>query len=79
MADVAGNLVEVSRQFSAMLNSLLASDSHQAGISANVQRRNGLEAGRRIAEPINEDKAHIRRDLAVECYQPQGGDIDGRQ
>ena len=46
-----------------MLNPLLASDSHQSGMLANVQRHNGLEAWRRIVEPINEDKSHVGRDM----------------
>ena len=62
MVDVAGTLTEVSRQRWAMLNPLLAGDSHQSGMFANVERVNGIEACRWIAEPINEDKAHVRRD-----------------
>ena len=30
---------------------------------ANVPRHNGFEAWRRIAEPINDDKALVRKDL----------------
>ena len=55
-----------------MLNPHLASDSHQAGMFANVQRHNGLEAWRRIAEPINEGKQHIRRDLLSIVTNPKG-------
>ena len=78
MVDVSGNLVEVSRQFWAMLNPLLSSDSHQRGMCANVQRHNGLEAWRRIAEPINEDKTHVRRDLLSIVANPKGAtSMDG--
>ena len=55
-----------------MLNPLLASDSHQAGMFANVQRHNGLEAWRRITEPINEDKQHFWQDLLSFVTNPRG-------
>ena len=61
-----------------MLNPHLASDSHQSGMFAIVQRHNGLEAWRRIAEPINEHKAHIRRYLLLIVTNPNGGDVDAR-
>ena len=72
MVDVAGTFTEVSRQRWAMLNPLLAGDSHQSGMFANVERHNGIEACRRIAEPINEDKAHVRRDLLATVTNPKG-------
>ena len=50
---------------------LLSSDSHQSGMFANVQRHNGLEAWRRLAEPINEGKAHVRRDLLSIVTNPK--------
>ena len=82
MVAAARTLTQVSRQLWAMLNPLLASDSHQAGMFANVERHNELEAWRRIAEPINEDKAHVRRDLLATVTNPNGGgcgrDIDIR-
>ena len=45
-ADFA-SLAEVSRQLWALLGLLLAGDSAQAGMFANVPRHNGLEAWRR--------------------------------
>ena len=72
MVDAAGTLTEVSWQLWAMLNPLRASDSHQAGRFTNVERHNGLEAWRRIAEPINEDKAHVRRDRLATLINPKG-------
>ena len=47
---------------------------------ANVPRHNGLEAWRRIAEPINEDKASIRKDLLPSVTNPKGASsMDGVQ
>ena len=71
MVDAAGTVTEVSRQLWAMLSPLFASDSHQAGMVANVERHNGLEAWRRIAEPINEDKAHVRRNFLATVTIPK--------
>ena len=39
---------------------------------ANVPRHNGIEAWRRLAEPINEDKAMVRRDLLASVTNPRG-------
>ena len=72
MVDAAGSLGEVARQLWAMLNPLLAGDSDKATMSANVQRHNGIEAWRRLAEPINEDKAMVRRDLLAAVTNPKG-------
>ncbi len=78
MVDSAGNLVEVSRQFWAMLNSLLASDSHQAGMFANVQRHYASEAGGLTASPVNEEKQHVRSDLSAIVTNPKGAtSMDG--
>ena len=72
MVDAAGSLGEVARQLWAMLNPLLAGDSDKATMFANVQRHNGIEAWRRLAEPINEDKAMVRRDLLAAVTNPKG-------
>ena len=58
----AASLIEVSRQLWAMLNPLLSGDADKGTMFANVPRHNGIEAWRRLAEPINEDKAMVRRD-----------------
>ena len=60
MVDAAGSLGEVARQLWAMLNPYCWPD--KAIMFANVQRHNGIEAWRRLAEPINEDEAMVRRD-----------------
>ena len=68
----AATLLEVSRQLWAMLNPLLSGDSDRATMFANVPRHNGIEAWRRLAEPINEDKAMVRRDLLASVTNPRG-------
>ena len=55
-----------------MHNPLLSGDSDKATMFANVPRRNGIEAWRRLAEPINEDKAMVRRDLLASVTNPKG-------
>ena len=67
----AATLLEVSRQLWAMLNPLLSSDSEKATMFANVPRHNGIEAWRRLPEPINEDKAMVRRDLFASVTKPE--------
>ena len=49
----------------------MAGDSKNASIYNNVQRHNGLEAWRRIAEPINEDKILILQDLLPAVTNPR--------
>ena len=68
----AVTLLEVARQLWAMLNPLLSVDSDNATIFANVPRHNGIEAWRRLAEPINEDKAMVGRDLLAAVTNPKG-------
>ena len=38
---------------------------------ANMPRHHGLEAWRRIAEPVNEDKALLRKDLLPLVTNPK--------
>ena len=47
---------EVSRQSWALLGPLVATDPSLHSVFANVPRHNGLQAWRRIAEAINEEK-----------------------
>ena len=72
MVDAAGSLGEVTRQLWAMLSPLLAGDSDKATMFANVHRHNGIEAWRRLAEPINEDKSMLRRELLAAVTNPKG-------
>ena len=72
MVDAAGSLIEVSRQLWAMLSPLLSQDADKATMFANVERHNGLEVWRRMAQPINEDKALVRRDLLSAVTNPKG-------
>ena len=44
----------------------------KATMFANVQHHNGIEALRRPAKPINEDKAIVRRDLLAAVTNPKG-------
>ena len=67
----APNLKEVARQMWAMLGPLLKHDPKMAGIYANVPRHNGLEVWRRVATPINEDKAMVRRQLLSIVTNPK--------
>ena len=73
MIDIAGqgSLKEVSRQLWAMLNPLLVNNDTVKVMFANVPRHNGLEAWRRIYEPINEDNILIRKDLLPLITNPK--------
>ena len=62
---------EVSRQLWALLGPLVAVDPSLHSVFANVPRHNGLEAWRRIAEPINEDKILILKDLLPAVTNPR--------
>ena len=62
MINDAPSLREVSRQFWALLKPLIA-ESKIASTFANVDRHNGLEACRQLAEPINEDKELVHKDM----------------
>ena len=48
-----------------------ASDPSLQSVVANVPRHNGLEVWRRIAEPINEDKILILKDLLPAVTNPR--------
>ena len=43
-----------------------------SGMFAKVEKHNGLGAWRRLAAPVNEDKAHVRRDLLAFVTNPKG-------
>ena len=62
---------EVSRQLWAVLGPLVAGDPSLHSVFANVPRHNGLEAWRRIAEPINEDKILILKDFLPAVTNPR--------
>ena len=67
----APSLKEVARQLWAFLGPLVKHDSTVNGIFANVPRHNGLEGWRRIAAPINEDKAMVRRSFLSLVSNPK--------
>ena len=71
MVCFAPSVKEVSRQLWALLQALTKHDATVAGNFANVPRHNGLEAWRRIAEPINDDKALIRKSLLAIVTNPK--------
>ena len=77
MIRIAPSARELSRQLWALLGLLVAGVSKNASIYNNVQRH-GLEAWRRIAEPINEDKILILQDLLPAVTNPRAAsDIAG--
>ena len=77
MHDESLSLKEVSRQLWAMLQKLVV-DTSVASAFANVPRHNGLEAWRILANPINEDKAILQKDLMVKVSHPKGAsNMDG--
>ena len=57
------SLAGVSRQIWALLGPLIASDSSVQAMFRNFGRLNVLEAWRRIAEPIIDDKPRVWKDL----------------
>ena len=61
---------EISRQLWALLGSLIAGDSNVHDRFANCPRHNGFEAWRRVAEPINDDKIIILRELLPAVTNP---------
>ena len=63
---------EVSRQLWAFLGPLVAGDASMESIFANVPRHYGFDAWRRIAEPVNDDKAVILQDLLGPVTNPKG-------
>ena len=62
---------EPSRQLWSFLGPLAARDSKNALFYKNVPRHNGLEAWRRIAEPINEDKLLILQGFLPAVTNPR--------
>ena len=70
MVNKAPSLKEVSRQLWAMLNPLIK-DSAVSTSFANVTRHHGLEAWRKLAEPVNEDKLLLRKDLLPKVNAPR--------
>ena len=71
MLNECPNMKELSRQLWALLNPLIADSKVQATFD-NVPRHNGLEAWRQLAEPINEDKQLVVKDLLPLVTNPKG-------
>ena len=61
----------VSPQLWALIGGLVKGDASAKRTFANVPRHNGFEAFRRIAEPVNEDKALVRKDLLSSVVHPK--------
>jgi hypothetical protein len=77
MLNECPSMRELSRQLWALLNPLLA-DSKIEATFANVPRHNGLEGWRQLAEPINEDKELVVKDLLPLVTNPKGASqMDG--
>ena len=70
MVSDAPSLKDVSRQLWAMLRPLVA-ETAVASNFANVPRHNGLEAWRQLAEPINEDKQLVQKELLPLITSPK--------
>ena len=70
MIDKAPSIKEVSRQLWAMMSPLVK-ESAIASTFANVPRLNGLEAWRRIAEPVNDDKLLLQKELLTRVTNPK--------
>ena len=54
-----------------MIGVLVKGDASAKRTFANVPRHNGFEAFRRIAEPVNEDKVLVRKDLLSAVVHPK--------
>ena len=67
---------EVSRQLWSFLGPLVKDHNEKASVFRNVPRHNGLEAWRRITEPINDDKAAMRRELLPKINNPKRCQVD---
>ena len=61
----------VSQQLWALLSGLLKGDASAKRTFSNVPRHNGFEAFRRLVEPVNEDKALVRKDLLSAVVHPK--------
>ena len=62
---------EISRQIWALLGPLVAGDSTVHDRFANCPCHNGFESWRRVAEPINDDKILILKDLPPAGTNPR--------
>ena len=71
MLDLPATMGEVSRQLWAPLGGLVKNHADTKRLFANVPRHNGFEAWRRIAEPINDHKALVRKDLPPKVTNPR--------
>ena len=71
MINAAPSIREVSRQLWALLNPLVKDAATVATTFANVPRHNGIEGWRRIAEPVNEDKLLIQKELLTKVTNPK--------
>ena len=63
---------DLSRQLWAFIGPLVAGDTSMESAFANVERHNGLEAWRRVAEPVNDDKALVLQELLAPVTNPKG-------
>ena len=61
----------VSQQLWALLSGLVKADATTKRTFANVARHNGFEAWRRVVEPVNENKALLRKDLLPLVTNPK--------
>ena len=61
----------VSQQLWALLGGLVKADATTKRAFANVARHNGFEVWRRVVEPVNEDKALLRKDLLPLVTSPK--------
>ena len=63
-------IVEVSRQLWSFIGPLIRDDPDKASTYRNVERHNGLEAWRTMAEPVNQDKTLMRKELLTLVNNP---------
>ena len=70
MSDQTTSLIDVSKQFWALLNPLVFETSVESTF-ANCPRHNGLEAWRLLAEPINDDKIMVQKELLGSVMHPK--------
>ena len=67
----ATSVVCLISQLWALLSALVKGDDDARRTFANVTRHNGFEAWRRLAEPINNDKALLRKELLPRFTNPR--------
>ena len=78
MVHFATGLTGVSKHLWALLGPTLSKDSSMSTVFCNVPRRNGLEAWRKVPEPINDDKTMVRKDLLLLITNPRSASsLDG--